>query len=130
MDSYPSFLSSCQTYDCRKGAIITLSHSHVTHFMISTHAQVQMAGLGAGKPSSSDTRQNFTDSPVSCPRNGKAPVAPIITFVQKPRDTLFMADVMTARLPGKRCARAHHPTRKLLDLPDDTRIYICHDSKA
>lgn len=49
MDSYPSLLSSCQTYDCRKGAIITLSHSHVTPFMISAHVQVRMGGLEASK---------------------------------------------------------------------------------
>jgi glyoxylase-like metal-dependent hydrolase (beta-lactamase superfamily II) len=44
-------------------------------------------------------------------------------------DTLFMPDVGTARcdFPGGDAHEMYRSIRKLLDLPADTRLYMCHD---
>lgn len=44
-------------------------------------------------------------------------------------DTLFMPDLGTARcdFPGGDAATLYQSTRRLLELPDDTRMFICHD---
>jgi glyoxylase-like metal-dependent hydrolase (beta-lactamase superfamily II) len=44
-------------------------------------------------------------------------------------DTLFMPDVGTARcdFPGGDATTLYRSIRKLLSLPDDTRLYMCHD---
>lgn len=44
-------------------------------------------------------------------------------------DTLFMPDVGTARcdFPGGDAAQLYRSIRKLLALPDDTRLLMCHD---
>ena len=44
-------------------------------------------------------------------------------------DTLFMPDVGTARcdFPGGDARRLYHSIRKLLALPGDTRLFMCHD---
>jgi len=44
-------------------------------------------------------------------------------------DTLFMPDVGTARcdFPGGNAHQLYASVRKLLSLPDDTRLFMCHD---
>ena len=44
-------------------------------------------------------------------------------------DTLFMPDVGTARcdFPGGSAAQLYRSIRRILALPDDTRLYLCHD---
>lgn len=44
-------------------------------------------------------------------------------------DTLFMPDVGTARcdFPGGDAARLYAGIKRLLAMPDDTRLYLCHD---
>ena len=44
-------------------------------------------------------------------------------------DTLFMPDVGTARadFPGGDAATLHRSIRRLLALPDATRVFVCHD---
>ena len=44
-------------------------------------------------------------------------------------DTLFMPDVGTARcdFPGGNAHDLYQSVRKLMDLPGDTRLYMCHD---
>jgi len=44
-------------------------------------------------------------------------------------DTLFMPDVGTARcdFPGGEAHQLYASIRKLLSLPDDTRLFMCHD---
>ncbi|MGT2431925.1 MBL fold metallo-hydrolase [Cupriavidus basilensis] len=44
-------------------------------------------------------------------------------------DTLFMPDVGTARcdFPGGNAHELYRSIRKLLDLPGDTRLFMCHD---
>jgi len=47
-------------------------------------------------------------------------------------DTLFMPDYGTARadFPGGDARTLYRSIRKLLTLPDDTRLFLCHDYKA
>jgi len=44
-------------------------------------------------------------------------------------DTIFMPDVGTARcdFPGGSARELYHSVRRLLSLPDDTVLYLCHD---
>lgn len=47
-------------------------------------------------------------------------------------DTLFMPDFGTARtdFPGGNAAELYDSIQKILSLPDDTRLFMCHDYKA
>jgi glyoxylase-like metal-dependent hydrolase (beta-lactamase superfamily II) len=47
-------------------------------------------------------------------------------------DTLFMPDVGTARcdFPGGDARQLYRSLKKILALPDDTRLYMCHDYPA
>ncbi|MEO8668138.1 MAG: MBL fold metallo-hydrolase [Bauldia sp.] len=47
-------------------------------------------------------------------------------------DTLFMPDYGTARVdfPGGDAHRLYRSIRRLLDLPPETRLFLCHDYKA
>lgn len=47
-------------------------------------------------------------------------------------DTLFMPDYGTARadFPGGNASALYRSIRRLLELPDETRLYLCHDYKA
>ena len=47
-------------------------------------------------------------------------------------DTLFMPDYGTARcdFPGGDAAKLYRSIQRLLALPDDTRVFLCHDYKA
>ena len=47
-------------------------------------------------------------------------------------DTLFMPDYGTARedFPGGNASSLYRSIRRLLELPDETRLYMCHDYKA
>ncbi len=47
-------------------------------------------------------------------------------------DTLFMPDYGTARadFPGGDARQLYRSIRRLLSLPDDTRIFLCHDYKS
>lgn len=47
-------------------------------------------------------------------------------------DTLFMPDYGTARadFPGGDARQLYRSIRRLLRLPDDTRLFLCHDYKA
>jgi len=47
-------------------------------------------------------------------------------------DTLFMPDFGTARtdFPGGSAEQLYHSIQKIFALPDDTRLFMCHDYKA
>lgn len=47
-------------------------------------------------------------------------------------DTMFMPDYGTARadFPGGDAARLYRSIRRLMTLPDETRVFLCHDYKA
>jgi glyoxylase-like metal-dependent hydrolase (beta-lactamase superfamily II) len=49
-----------------------------------------------------------------------------------PGDTLFMPDYGTARcdFPGGDSASLYRSIRRLLSLPEQTRVFLCHDYKA
>ena len=47
-------------------------------------------------------------------------------------DTLFMPDYGTARadFPGGDARQLYHSIRRIFSLPDETRLFVCHDYKA
>lgn len=47
-------------------------------------------------------------------------------------DTLFMPDYGTARadFPGGDARELYHSIRRILSLPEETKLYLCHDYKA
>ncbi|MFT6141167.1 MAG: glyoxylase-like metal-dependent hydrolase (beta-lactamase superfamily II) [Psychromonas sp.] len=47
-------------------------------------------------------------------------------------DTLFMPDYGTARadFPGENAQTLYRPIQELLKLPDQTRVFTCHDYKT
>jgi glyoxylase-like metal-dependent hydrolase (beta-lactamase superfamily II) len=47
-------------------------------------------------------------------------------------DTMFMPDYGTARadFPGGSARRLYHSIRRLMKLPDRTRVFLCHDYKS
>ena len=47
-------------------------------------------------------------------------------------DTMFMPDYGTARadFPGGNASRLYQSIRRLMKLPDETRVFLCHDYKA
>jgi glyoxylase-like metal-dependent hydrolase (beta-lactamase superfamily II) len=44
-------------------------------------------------------------------------------------DTLFMPDYGTARahFPGGEARQLYRSIRRILSLPDETRVFLCHD---
>ena len=47
-------------------------------------------------------------------------------------DTMFMPDYGTARadFPGGNARRLYQSIRRLMKLPDETRVFLCHEYKA
>lgn len=75
------------------------------------------------------------DIPVIClhvPGHTPADLAYIIGDCAFIGDTLFMPDYGTARadFPGGDARQLYRSIRRLLALPEDTKIYLCHDYKA
>ena len=66
------------------------------------------------------------------PGHTPADVAYLIGDAAFVGDTLFMPDYGTARadFPGGDARQLYHSIRRVLSLPDDTRLYLCHDYKA
>lgn len=66
------------------------------------------------------------------PGHTPADLAYVIGDVVFVGDTLFMPDYGTARadFPGGDARRLYQSIRRLLQLPDDTRLFLCHDYKA
>lgn len=66
------------------------------------------------------------------PGHTPADVAYVIGDAAFVGDTLFMPDYGTARadFPGGDARQLYRSIRKLLSLPDDTRLFLCHDYKA
>ena len=73
-----------------------------------------------------------------CIRDGHVPghtpaaMAVIIGDATFIGDTLFMPDYGTARadFPGGDARQLFHSIRRLMELPDATRVFLCHDYKA
>ncbi|WFL78854.1 MBL fold metallo-hydrolase [Altererythrobacter arenosus] len=66
------------------------------------------------------------------PGHTPADVAYLIGDAAFVGDTLFMPDYGTARadFPGGDARQLYRSIRKLLDLPEKTRLFMCHDYKA
>lgn len=66
------------------------------------------------------------------PGHTPADVAYVIGDAAFIGDTLFMPDYGTARadFPGGDARRLYRSIRRLLSLPDETRVFLCHDYKA
>ena len=66
------------------------------------------------------------------PGHTPACMAYVIGDAVFPGDTLFMPDYGTARcdFPGGSAATLYRSIRRLLRLPDETRVFLCHDYKA
>jgi glyoxylase-like metal-dependent hydrolase (beta-lactamase superfamily II) len=66
------------------------------------------------------------------PGHTPADVAYVIGDAVFTGDTLFMPDYGTARadFPGGDAHQLYHSIRRLLSLPDETRLFLCHDYKA
>ncbi|MBU2677999.1 MAG: MBL fold metallo-hydrolase [Gammaproteobacteria bacterium] len=69
---------------------------------------------------------------VATPGHTPACVTYIIGDTAYVGDTLFMPDFGTARtdFPGGSAAQLYHSIQKILALPADTRLFMCHDYKA
>ncbi|GAA4777664.1 MBL fold metallo-hydrolase [Stakelama sediminis] len=66
------------------------------------------------------------------PGHTPADLAYIIGDAVFPGDTIFMPDFGTARadFPGGDAHRLYHSIRRLLSLPREARLFLCHDYKA
>lgn len=66
------------------------------------------------------------------PGHTPACMAYVIGDAVFPGDTLFMPDYGTARcdFPGGDARQLYRSVRRLMTLPDDTRLFLCHDYKA
>jgi glyoxylase-like metal-dependent hydrolase (beta-lactamase superfamily II) len=66
------------------------------------------------------------------PGHTQADVAYVIGEAAFIGDTLFMPDYGTARtdFPGGDARQLYHSIRRLLSLPDETRVYLCHDYRG
>lgn len=66
------------------------------------------------------------------PGHTPADVAYVIGDAAFVGDTLFMPDFGTARadFPGGDARQLYRSIRRLLSLPDETRLFLCHDYKA
>jgi len=69
---------------------------------------------------------------LTVPGHTPADVAYLIGNALFVGDTLFMPDYGTARcdFPGGSARQLHRSIERLLDLPDETRMFLCHDYKA
>ena len=69
---------------------------------------------------------------LSTPGHTAACVSYVIGNAAFVGDTLFMPDYGTARadFPGGNAETLYDSIQRLLSLPDDTRLYLCHDYKA
>ena len=84
-----------------------------------------------------DDGEVFTIGTLECtvlnvPGHTPADVAYVIGDAVFCGDTLFMPDYGTARadFPGGDAGQLYRSIRRLLSLPDDTRVFLCHDYKA
>jgi glyoxylase-like metal-dependent hydrolase (beta-lactamase superfamily II) len=75
---------------------------------------------------------NITMIALHVPGHTPADMAYIIGDAAFVGDTMFMPDYGTARadFPGGDARKLFRSIRRLMQLPDETRVYLCHDYKA
>ena len=75
---------------------------------------------------------NIAARVIATPGHTPACVTYVIGDTAYVGDTLFMPDFGTARtdFPGGSAAQLYDSIQKILSLPDETRLFMCHDYKA
>jgi glyoxylase-like metal-dependent hydrolase (beta-lactamase superfamily II) len=75
---------------------------------------------------------NIASQVIGTPGHTPACITYVIGDAAFVGDTLFMPDFGTARtdFPGGNAAQLYDSIQKILSLPDNTRLYMCHDYKA
>jgi glyoxylase-like metal-dependent hydrolase (beta-lactamase superfamily II) len=75
---------------------------------------------------------NISGKVIATPGHTPACVTYVIGDTAFVGDTLFMPDFGTSRtdFPGGSAAQLYGSIQKILALPDDTRLFMCHDYKA
>lgn len=75
---------------------------------------------------------NISGHVIATPGHTPACITYVIGDAAFVGDTLFMPDFGTARtdFPGGSAPQLYESIRKILALPDDTRLFMCHDYKA
>lgn len=75
---------------------------------------------------------NLQATALHVPGHTPACMAYVIGDAVFPGDTLFMPDYGTARcdFPGGSARQLYRSIQRLLALPDETRVFLCHDYKA
>ena len=75
---------------------------------------------------------NISGQVIATPGHTPACITYVIGDAAFVGDTLFMPDFGTARtdFPGGSAPQLYESIRKILALPDDTRLFMCHDYKA
>ncbi len=75
---------------------------------------------------------NISGQVIATPGHTPACVTYVIGDTAFVGDTLFMPDFGTSRtdFPGGSAAQLYGSIQKILALPDDTRLFMCHDYKA
>lgn len=75
---------------------------------------------------------NISGRVIATPGHTPACVTYVIDDTAYVGDTLFMPDFGTSRtdFPGGSAAQLYGSIQKILALPDNTRLYMCHDYKA
>ena len=75
---------------------------------------------------------SFEGRVIATPGHTPACVTYVIGNAAFVGDTLFMPDFGSARtdFPGGDATQLYESIRKILSLPDDTRLFMCHDYKA
>ena len=75
---------------------------------------------------------NISGRVIATPGHTPACVTYVIGDTAYVGDTLFMPDFGTSRtdFPGGSAAQLYRSIQKILALPDDTRLFMCHDYKA
>ena len=144
-----AIIDSVLDYDPKSGRTSTASADRVaayvrehglrTEWLLETHAhadnlepQFQLDGSQFGRLFADGETFSIgalTASAMHVPGHTPADMAYRIGDAVFVGDTLFMPDVGTARcdFPGGDAHQLFRSIRQLLSLPDDTRLYMCHD---
>ncbi|WP_026348908.1 MBL fold metallo-hydrolase [Psychrobacter lutiphocae] len=111
-----SFKTDASQFDMltEDGSQFMLGDIELTVMHVPGHTPADMAYIA---------RQTASDTGIDNRDNSDIPLA---IFVG---DTLFAPDVGTARcdFPGGDAHQMYHSIQKILSLPDNTQIYLCHD---
>jgi glyoxylase-like metal-dependent hydrolase (beta-lactamase superfamily II) len=133
-------LSAAPWLQARLGGILAIARSIVTvqdHFGSVFGTAGNFADDGSDFDRLLDDGETFMLGGIACtalhvPGHTPADMAYVIGDAIFCGDTLFMPDYGTARadFPGGDARQLYRSIRRLLALPDATRLFMCHDYKA